>query len=99
MLGVGTDELQSLIDEAGGEIAKRIATDVVIIEDEALIALDLEGLVTDLGHRVVIARTESQAVEVVRRARPGLIMTDIQLADGSSASMRSRKFCAAFLCR
>jgi DNA-directed RNA polymerase specialized sigma24 family protein/CheY-like chemotaxis protein len=85
VLGVSGDELQALIDEAGREIAKQIATDVVIVEDEPLIALDLVQLVTDLGHRVVtIARTERQAVEAVRRRHPGLIMADVQLADGSS---------------
>ena len=57
----------------------------MIIEDEPLIALDLERLVTALGHRVVkIARTERQAIEAVKRARPGLVLADIQLADGSS---------------
>ena len=62
-----------------------MATDVVIIEDEPLIALDLEQLVTDLGHRVVkIARTAEQAVEAVQRLRPGLVLADIHLADGSS---------------
>ncbi len=62
-----------------------MATDVVIIEDEPLIALDLEQLVTDLGHRVVkIARTAEQAVDAVQRFRPGLVLADIHLADGSS---------------
>jgi len=79
------EELQRLINEAGREIARQIATDVVIIEDEPLIALDLERIVADLGHRVVkIARTERQAVEAVKRSRPGLVLADIQLADGSS---------------
>jgi DNA-directed RNA polymerase specialized sigma24 family protein len=85
VLDIPPAELQTLIDEAGREIARQIATDVVIIEDEPLIALDLERLVTDLGHRVAkIARTERQAIEAVKRARPGLILADIQLADGSS---------------
>jgi CheY-like chemotaxis protein len=85
ILDVDESELQELIDEAGREIARQIATDVVIIEDEPLIALDLERLVTELGHRVVkIARTERQAIEAVMRAKPGLILADIQLADGSS---------------
>jgi DNA-directed RNA polymerase specialized sigma24 family protein len=85
VLGVGQRELQRLIDEAGREIARQLATDVVIIEDEPLIALDLERLLSSLGHRVVkIARTERQAVEAVARARPGLVLADIQLADGSS---------------
>ena len=58
---------------------------VVIIEDEPLIALDLEQLVTDLGHRVVkIARTAQQAVEAVKQHKPGLVLADIHLADGSS---------------
>jgi CheY-like chemotaxis protein len=69
----------------GSASFRELATDVVIIEDEPLIALDLVQLVTDLGHRVVeVARTAQQAIEAVRRTRPGLIMADIQLADGSS---------------
>jgi CheY-like chemotaxis protein len=57
----------------------------VIVEDEPIIALDLEHLVTDLGHRVVgVARTEKQALATVMRTAPGLILADVQLADGSS---------------
>ena len=85
VLDVDAEELQRLVDEAGREIARQIATDVVVIEDEPLIALDLQRIVTSLGHRVVkIARTERQAIEAVERAQPGLILADIQLADGSS---------------
>jgi DNA-directed RNA polymerase specialized sigma24 family protein len=85
VLDADESEVQRLIDEAGQEIARQLATDVVIIEDEPLIALDLERLVTELGHRVVkIARTERQAIEAVKNARPGLILADIHLADGSS---------------
>jgi DNA-directed RNA polymerase specialized sigma24 family protein len=85
VMDVSPERLQALIDEAGSEIAKQMATDVVIIEDEPLIALDLEQLVTDLGHRVVkIARTAQQAIEAVQRLRPGLLLADVHLADGSS---------------
>jgi DNA-directed RNA polymerase specialized sigma24 family protein len=85
VLDIGTDELQRLLDEAGREIARQMATNVIIIEDEPLIALDLERLVTDLGHRVLkIVRTEGQAIEAVERMRPGLVLADIHLADGSS---------------
>ena len=67
------------------QLAAQIATDVLIIEDEALIALDLEALLENLGHRVVgVARTRSEAVTIARNKRPGLILADIQLADGSS---------------
>lgn len=85
ILDVSEADIQKYIDEAGREIARQMATDVVIIEDEPLIALDLERLVTDLGHRVVkIARTERQAVDAINQSRPGLILADIHLADGSS---------------
>ena len=58
---------------------------MLIIEDETFIAMDLEGLVESLGHRVLgVARTHSEAVTLAKTKRPGLILADIQLADGSS---------------
>ncbi len=74
-----------LVDTAAREIAAEVATDVLIIEDEPIIAMDLEALVEGLGHQVVgIARTRTEAVTAARRTGPGLILADIQLADGSS---------------
>ena len=100
VMDIDAAELQRLIDEAGREIARQLATEVVIIEDEPLIALDLERLVTTLGHRVVkIARTERQAIEAVKRARPGLILADIQLADGSSGLEAATRSCVRSRCR
>ena len=59
--------------------------DVLIIEDEPLIAMDLEGIVTSIGHEVQAnARTHAEAVAAVKARRPGLVLADIQLADGSS---------------
>ena len=74
-----------LLTQAGQEIAAQVTTDVLIIEDEPLIAIDLESVVHGLGHRVTsIARTHREAVEAAQKARPGLVLADIQLADGSS---------------
>jgi CheY-like chemotaxis protein len=85
VMDVSEEQLQAYIEEAGRDIARQVATDVVIIEDEPLIALDLVQLVNDLGHRVVrVARTAEQAVEATRTLRPGLVLADIHLADGSS---------------
>src|SRR3954464_12747920 len=78
-------ETRKLADAAGREMAAEIATDVLIIEDETFIAMDLEGLVKNLGHNVIgVARTHSAAVTLAKTKRPGLILADIQLADGSS---------------
>jgi CheY-like chemotaxis protein len=85
VMNIPRGQFDGLLDQAGREIAEQVATDVLIIEDEAIIAMDLEALVESLGHRVIdIARTHKEAVEVVRRKRPGLVLADIQLADGSS---------------
>ena len=79
------ERVRELVDEAGRELAADIATDIMIIEDEPLIAMDLESLVEGLGHTVTgVARTRSEALTLAESKRPGLILADIQLADGSS---------------
>tara|TARA_R110002167_G_scaffold189490_1_gene391617 strand:- start:2686 stop:3480 length:795 start_codon:yes stop_codon:yes gene_type:complete len=85
VLGSDAHDVERLIGEAQAEIDAELATDVLIIEDEAIISADIESLVTELGHRVTgIATTHDEAVDAVARDRPGLVLADIQLADGSS---------------
>ncbi len=85
VLDVEVPKLRELVDQSGRELAAEIATDVLIIEDETFIALDLEGLVESLGHKVLgVARTHAEAIALAKIKRPGIILADIQLADGSS---------------
>jgi DNA-directed RNA polymerase specialized sigma24 family protein len=78
-------EVERLISEAQVEIDAELATEVLIIEDEPVIAADIEALVRELGHDVIdIAATRTEALEAVARRTPGLVLADIQLADGSS---------------
>ena len=85
ILSITPAEVEGLIAEAGREIAQRVATDVLIIEDEGLIAQDIQFICEDLGHRVIgVARTHGEALELAKTRRPGLILADIQLADGTS---------------
>lgn len=78
-------QVTALLDDASTDIANQMATNVLIIEDEPLIAMDLEDLVTSLGHRVArVTRTHKEAVAAAREESPGLVLADIQLADGSS---------------
>lgn len=85
ILGCDLTTLRNLVEESGRELAAEIATDVLIIEDETFIAMDLESLVKNLGHNVIgVARTHSDAVALAKNKKPGLILADIQLADGSS---------------
>jgi CheY-like chemotaxis protein/DNA-directed RNA polymerase specialized sigma24 family protein len=85
ILEIGERDIESLLDIAGQEIAHQVATNVLIIEDELLIAMDLETIVTSLGHSVQdVATTKTEALAAVKRQKPGLILADVKLADGSS---------------
>jgi CheY-like chemotaxis protein len=85
ILDADNDEIVGLLASAIEEIDRQTTTQVLIIEDEPIIAMDLEGIVEGLGHKVAaIADTRTSAVEAARTHNPGLVLADIQLADGSS---------------
>ena len=78
-------EAEELIRIAMDEMGRSIRGNVMIIEDETIIAMDLKGIVQAMGHEVTgIARTHSAAIQLAEQRRPDLILADIQLADGSS---------------
>ncbi|MEI9986199.1 MAG: response regulator [Aliidongia sp.] len=78
-------QAEDLIAAAQTELLEQMATDVLIIEDEPIIAMDLESLVESQGHRVIgIAATHADALALIENEKPGLVLADIQLADGSS---------------
>jgi DNA-directed RNA polymerase specialized sigma24 family protein/CheY-like chemotaxis protein len=85
ILECSQEEVRALVDQAGREITRQVATDVLIIEDEPMIAIDLEAIVKSLGHRVHgVARTHDESLALFRSGSAGLVLADIQLADGSS---------------
>ena len=76
---------RQLIETATSDLAHSFTGRVMIIEDEPIIAADIEGTVTKMGHTVTgIARTHAEAVALGRDKLPDLILADIQLADQSS---------------
>ncbi|EIE52096.1 two-component response regulator [Salipiger aestuarii] len=78
-------EAEQLVILARQEMADAVTGRVLIIEDEAIIAMDLESIVSDLGHKVTgVARTRSAAVDLAASETPDLVLADIQLADNSS---------------
>ncbi len=85
LIDVPPEDVGGLINEALSEIEAQTRAKVMIIEDEPMIALDLETIVRDLGHSVTgVAVTRDEAVALAREERPGLVLADIQLADDSS---------------
>jgi CheY-like chemotaxis protein len=85
LIEVETSEVDALVNEALAEIEKQTRARVLIIEDEPIIAMDIETIVRDLGHDVTgVAVTRDEAVALAMEDRPGLVLADIQLADDSS---------------
>jgi PAS domain S-box-containing protein len=68
---------------------------ILIVEDEAVVALDLKMQLEDLGYRVVgIADDAEQAMQMARQHRPSLALMDIQLkgvADGVEVAAELRR--------
>jgi DNA-directed RNA polymerase specialized sigma24 family protein len=85
ILRVDGEEFSRLIDQASSDIGRQVSTNIMIIEDEPLIAMDIEQMVESLGHGVTgIARTHKEALALFEEQKPGMVLADIQLADGSS---------------
>ena len=89
---IGPEVAELELRLARDSLRSAAATRVLIIEDEPIIALDIQELVERCGHSVVgIAATETEAVEIARAERPGLVLADINLGaggDGANAVAR-----------
>ncbi|MDC0737861.1 response regulator [Cognatishimia sp. SS12] len=87
VMQINATEAEQLVETALKEMNEAVAGKVMIIEDEAVIAMDLESIVADMGHQVTgVARTETGAMDLARKELPDLILSDIQLADNSSGT-------------
>ena len=75
----------ALIDAAIDGMEDAVRGRVLVVEDEAVIAMDLAAIVRDMGHRVTgVARTRDEALSLTAEDPPDLVLADLHLADGSS---------------
>ena len=85
IMGDDVEQVAILLDKAVKEMAASIAGRIMIIEDEAIIAMDIAAIVREMGHDITgIAATRSEAQILATTQKPDLILADIQLADKSS---------------
>jgi CheY-like chemotaxis protein len=78
-------EPERSLEAARRELQRVAAVRVLVIEDEAVIALDVADIVRNAGHQVVgIAATEKTAVELAKQHSPHLVLADIQLRGSDS---------------
>lgn len=85
IMQIDVDHVARLIDTAQREMEASVSGRIMIIEDEAIISMDIAAIVREMGHEVTgIAATRTEAVDLASRECPDLILADIQLADRSS---------------
>ncbi len=85
ILGCSCAEIASQVASARQSITESLKSKVLIIEDEAIIAMHIRSIVEQLGHSVTaVARTRTEAVALTEQTQPQLVLADISLADGSS---------------
>ena len=97
ILGDTAQGVEASIVDAQNAIEGELVSRVLIIEDEPIIALDLENLVTELGHEVVAtAATAADAVKQARLKKPGLVLADINLGEGGSGIDAVNEILASF---
>jgi CheY-like chemotaxis protein len=97
ILGIPEPEASRLLERAKTDLMQQSRTAVLVIEDEPIIAFDIAGIVIEMGHRVIgTAATKSEAVAAAEVKRPGLILADIQLDDGSSGIDAVREILEVF---
>lgn len=85
IIGTSIDDVKHLIAIARQDMENSVTGRILVIEDEAIIAMDLQDIVMEMGHDITgVARTHDAAVRLAGRDLPDLILSDIQLADGSS---------------
>ena len=70
---------------------------VLVIEDEAVVALFLSDLLSDLHYEVcAVAATGRQAIELAARHRPALAMVDVRLKGDLDGLETARALSAQF---
>ena len=91
------DALRLRLADAQADLERQLTTEVLIIEDEPIIALDLTRVVRELGHSVTgVAATRDEAVKLAEEVRPGLVLADVRLADGSNGMDAARDILQRF---
>ncbi|MBS0520192.1 MAG: response regulator [Proteobacteria bacterium] len=85
ILDIDVETAERSLEEARRELQRVASVRVLVIEDEAVIALDVADIVRSAGHEVVgVAATEKAAVELARSHSPHLVLADIQLRGADS---------------
>lgn len=71
---------------------------ILVVEDDALIALSMEDILTEAGHTVVgLASSKLRAAHLVQQTHPDLALIDLRLSDGMTGLDLARDFAKSHL--
>ena len=78
--------------ESGGTVTEEsVPAKILIVEDEALIAREIQHRLTNMGWEVVGAAFGEEAVELAIKTQPDLLLSDIHLRHGLSGIDLARR--------
>jgi len=85
IMRIDVPHARRLLDEAYNDMAHSMTGRVLIIEDDTMIAGEIEEIVTNMGYKVTgTADTHGTAVSLAQQQEPDLILADVVLADNTS---------------
>lgn len=85
IIGESQEMTVDLLNRAWEALRAQPSAQVLVIEDEPIIALDISGILKDMGHDVIgVAATSDQAIALAKARNPSLVLADVQLEDGST---------------
>lgn len=83
----GGDPREKALNSRRDEMAIARSMRVLIVEDEGLVALDMENALAEAGFKVIgIVDTEADAVAAAEHMQPDVILIDITLREGDGIS-------------
>jgi CheY-like chemotaxis protein/DNA-directed RNA polymerase specialized sigma24 family protein len=85
VMGVSADEARDALGRAQNTMREQLVANILIVEDDAIIAYDLTETVLGMGHKVCgTAATMEEALAAAAANQPSLALMDLRLAHGGS---------------
>jgi CheY-like chemotaxis protein/DNA-directed RNA polymerase specialized sigma24 family protein len=85
VMGVAADEARDALGRAQNAMREQLVANILIVEDDAIIAYDLTETVLGMGHKVCgTAATMEEALAAAAANQPSLALMDLRLAHGGS---------------
>lgn len=92
VVGMTVDRAERALSRAREALRDTLKARVLVVEDNAVAAIDLTEMITEMGHEVCgTAATEREALTLVNAERPTLALLDVGLARGDNGIAVAQK--------